>query len=39
MKNDSTSVRRKFEEHDPAFSGIDTVHGLGYRWQEPAAGS
>jgi two-component system response regulator ChvI len=31
-------LRRKFEESDPAFSGIDTVHGLGYRWQEPAAG-
>ena len=25
-------LRRKFEERDAAFAGIDTVHGLGYRW-------
>jgi len=25
-------LRRKFEGHDAAFAGIDTVHGLGYRW-------
>lgn len=29
-------LRRKFEERDAAFSGIDTVHGLGYRWQDPS---
>lgn len=28
-------LRRKFEERDSKFSGIDTVHGLGYRWREP----
>lgn len=27
-------LRRKFEERDAAFAGIDTVHGLGYRWVE-----
>ena len=27
-------LRRKFEERDAAFAGIDTVHGLGYRWME-----
>ena len=32
-------LRRKLEERDPKFSGIDTVHGLGYRWQDPDAGS
>ncbi|HYV41348.1 MAG TPA: response regulator transcription factor [Thermoanaerobaculia bacterium] len=25
-------LRRKFEGHDAVFAGIDTVHGLGYRW-------
>jgi two-component system response regulator ChvI len=29
-------LRRKFEQSDSAFAGIDTVHGLGYRWSEPA---
>ena len=29
-------LRRKFEARDPAFAGIDTVHGLGYRWIEEA---
>jgi two-component system response regulator ChvI len=29
-------LRRKFEQSDSAFAGIDTVHGLGYRWLEPA---
>ena len=27
-------LRRKFEARDPGFAGIDTVHGLGYRWIE-----
>ena len=27
-------LRRKFEQRDAAFAGIDTVHGLGYRWLE-----
>lgn len=27
-------LRRKFEGRDAAFAGIDTVHGLGYRWVE-----
>src|SRR5260221_6218542 len=27
-------LRRKFEERDAAFAGIETVHGLGYRWVE-----
>jgi two-component system response regulator ChvI len=27
-------LRRKFEARDSAFTGIDTVHGLGYRWTE-----
>jgi len=26
-------IRRKFEELDPTFSGIETVHGLGYRYR------
>ena len=26
-------VRRKFQELDPAFDAIDTVYGMGYRWQ------
>lgn len=25
-------LRRKFEESDPAFSAIETVYGVGYRW-------
>jgi two-component system OmpR family response regulator len=25
-------VRRKFAEVDPAFDGIETVYGMGYRW-------
>src|SRR3954466_10844652 len=25
-------IRRKFQAVDPAFAGIDTVYGLGYRW-------
>jgi two-component system response regulator ChvI len=29
-------VRRKLEEADPAFDGIETVYGLGYRWREAA---
>jgi two-component system response regulator ChvI len=28
-------LRRKFEDRDASFAGIDTVHGLGYRWTEP----
>jgi two-component system, OmpR family, response regulator ChvI len=27
-------LRRKFEERDAKFTSIDTVHGLGYRWNE-----
>src|SRR5262249_29835490 len=27
-------LRRKFEESDKEFQSIETVHGLGYRWQE-----
>jgi two-component system response regulator ChvI len=27
-------VRRKFEEADASFDRIETVYGLGYRWQE-----
>ena len=26
-------MRRKFEQIDPAFDEIDTVHGAGYRWR------
>jgi two-component system OmpR family response regulator len=25
-------IRRKFQQVDPAFAAIDTVYGLGYRW-------
>ena len=25
-------IRRKFQEVDPAFDGIETVYGMGYRW-------
>jgi two-component system response regulator ChvI len=28
-------LRRKLTRVDPAFEGIETVHGLGYRYQEP----
>ena len=31
-------LRRKFEQVDPAFDAIETVHGLGYKYQEPSAG-
>jgi len=27
-------LRRKFEARESGFTGIDTVHGLGYRWRE-----
>jgi two-component system, OmpR family, response regulator len=27
-------IRRKFLAVDPAFAAIDTVYGMGYRWQE-----
>ena len=27
-------IRRKFEQIDPAFNAIETVYGIGYRWQE-----
>jgi two-component system response regulator ChvI len=27
-------LRRKLVEREPAFSGIETVHGLGYRYEE-----
>jgi len=26
-------IRRKFEECDPGFEGVETVHGLGYRYR------
>jgi len=26
-------IRRKFIAVDPAFDAIDTVYGMGYRWQ------
>ena len=26
-------IRRKFQAVDPAFDGIDTVYGMGYRWR------
>lgn len=26
-------IRKKFQAHDPEFSCIDTVHGMGYRWK------
>jgi two-component system OmpR family response regulator len=26
-------IRRKFLAVDPAFDAIDTVYGMGYRWQ------
>jgi len=29
-------LRAKFEELDPTFAAIDTVHGLGYRYREDA---
>ena len=27
-------LRRKFTDREPSFSGIETVHGLGYRYEE-----
>lgn len=27
-------LRRKFQAVDPAFDGIETVYGMGYRWKE-----
>ncbi len=30
-------IRRKFAQVDPGFDGIETVHGLGYRYREPQA--
>ena len=29
-------IRRKFAAVDPGFEGIETVHGLGYRYRSPA---
>jgi two-component system OmpR family response regulator len=29
-------IRRKFLAVDPAFDGIETVYGMGYRWTERA---
>ena len=26
-------IRKKFVEVDPAFDGIETVYGMGYRWR------
>ena len=31
-------VRRKFEAMDPAFDRIETVYGMGYRWNPEAEG-
>ena len=31
-------IRRKFNQLDPQFDGIQTVYGMGYRWHQPAAG-
>ena len=28
-------IRRKFQQHDPDFGGLLTVHGAGYRWAGP----
>ena len=30
-------IRRKFNQIDPAFDGIQTVYGMGYRWHFPDA--
>jgi len=27
-------IRRKFQAIDPAFDGVETMYGMGYRWQE-----
>ncbi|HEY4368077.1 MAG TPA: proteobacterial dedicated sortase system response regulator [Steroidobacteraceae bacterium] len=27
-------IRRKFQAIDPSFDGIETMYGMGYRWQE-----
>jgi two-component system OmpR family response regulator len=27
-------IRRKFQAIDAAFDGIETMYGMGYRWQE-----
>lgn len=32
-------IRRKFQALDPAFDRIDTVYGMGYRWQADDAAS
>jgi len=29
-------IRRKFQAIDPKFDAIETVYGMGYRWQSPA---
>ena len=29
-------IRRKFQAIDPQFDAIETVYGMGYRWQSPA---
>ena len=29
-------IRKKFQQLDPQFSCIDTVYGMGYRWNEPS---
>jgi len=31
-------IRRKFQVVDPKFDAIETVYGMGYRWQTPGAG-
>ncbi|HEX8739443.1 MAG TPA: winged helix-turn-helix domain-containing protein, partial [Casimicrobiaceae bacterium] len=30
-------IRRKFQAIDPAFDGIATVYGIGYRWDTGAS--
>jgi len=32
-------IRRKFQQTDPAFSSIETVYGMGYRWTEGSESS
>src|SRR5438067_37566 len=32
-------IRKKFESVDPEFDRIDTVYGMGYRYQPEAAGT
>jgi two-component system OmpR family response regulator len=29
-------MRKKFQDVDPSFNAIETVYGMGYRWNNPA---